>query len=443
MPKNIQDIVVTEKRKSIRDIPMPEGRRKTDTGAYNAGPQEPAVESTEPKIMRSRAVPPRAPRRSKRPWGRKKWFFITAVVLVLLFLILSLFSGATLAYTPKSAPLVFENEIYTANKTEEGGLLFSVVKLSGDKGVSVPATGREQVNQKASGTIVVYNNNSASQRLVENTRFETQDGKVYRIQNPITVPAQKSSAGGTLPGSIEVTVYADEPGESHNIGLTDFTVPGLKSTPRYTTVYARSKTAMTGGFVGERASVSAEDLATAKAQLEIELKDELAAQAAAQVPADFILFPMLSTITFEELPQTDGGNSGAVVNMRGNFYGAMFKRSDLASFLASRKTALAPGETVDIPALESLQFSFNGNPPSDLLNSNQINFVVNGGTTLLWKTDEETLKSDLVGRDKSDIPSILENYPSIASAEALIRPFWKGSFPDDASKVSVKRLEVQ
>jgi len=56
--------------------------------------------------------------------------------------------------------------------------------------------------------------------------------------------------GKTVPGSIEVTVYADEPLSKYNIGLTDFTVPGFKGAPQFETFYARSKTPMTGGFTG-------------------------------------------------------------------------------------------------------------------------------------------------------------------------------------------------
>ena len=71
------------------------------------------------------------------------------------------------------------------------------------------ATGKEEVSLKASGRIVIYNNyNTAKQRLVRNTRFETPPGFIYRINKSIDVPGQTTEAGRTIPGSIEVTIHA-------------------------------------------------------------------------------------------------------------------------------------------------------------------------------------------------------------------------------------------
>jgi hypothetical protein len=443
MPKNIQDIVVTERRKSIRDVPMPEGRRKTDVKEHSPRSTASAPVDIERNVIREKTSLPKLPKRRRKLPSKKIW--VSAIIILLLgaFILMSMFKGATLAYTPKSAPLVFDNDSYIAKKSADGGLLYSVVKLSGEREESVPATGQEQVSRKASGTIVVYNNNADQQRLVENTRFESEDGKVYRIQSAITVPARRTVAGSSQPGSIEVTVYADEPGASHNIGLTDFTLPGLRGTARYTTVYARSKTVMSGGLVGEVAKIDPNVLEATKARLEHELNEELSQLAAAQVPSDFILFPSLSITKFDGSPQIGGGASSANVVMKGDFYGVMFKKSDLATFLGTDKSTVLSGESVDIPSLEQLQFSFNGNPPADLLNSTQISFIVNGSATLLWRTNEEALKSELLGKHKSEISSILENYPTITTAEAMIRPFWKSSFPDDSKNVSIKRMTIQ
>ena len=87
-------------------------------------------------------------------------------------------------------------------------------------------------------------------------------------------------------------------------GLSDFTLPGRAGTPRFSTIYARSKTGMSGGFVGVEKTVSESDEAQAKSQLEAALRSELISDSIAQVPEDFVLIPALSTVTFEILPQT-------------------------------------------------------------------------------------------------------------------------------------------
>ena len=98
---------------------------------------------------------------------------------------------------------------------------------------------------------------------------------------------------------------------------------------------------------------------------------------------------------------------------------------------------------VDIVELESLNFAFSGQAPSNLLLSDEIEFSVTGSATVLWRTDETALKADLIGKNKKDISSILNNYPTVASANVTVRPFWKSSFPDDGAKISVKKLDVK
>ncbi|KKW15713.1 MAG: hypothetical protein UY54_C0005G0012 [Parcubacteria group bacterium GW2011_GWA2_50_10b] len=367
-----------------------------------------------------------------------------AGALILIFAVLSMFNGATFAYVPKSAALIFNNETYTAHKSGTEGLFYSVVKLSREKGAATPAGGETDVERKASGVIVVYNDASAEpQRLIENTRFESSAGKIYRIRNVITIPGKKTVSGVSQPGTIEVTVYADAPGEAYNAGLSDFTVPGLKGTPRYTSIYARSKTPMTGGLVGKEKTVKAEDLARVKAELQGALKDELWQEVQAEVPGDFILFPSLLSYTFEDLPQGAGSGDNVTVNARGNLYGVMFKKSDLAGYLALKKLSVPKTEPVEVPALSSLNLTFAGTPPADLLSVSEINFKIVGNATVLWLTDEVALKADILGRHKRDITAILKNYPTVASASVTVRPFWKSTLPAESDKVSIKKLSAQ
>jgi hypothetical protein len=426
MPKNIEDIITPEKKRSIRNIPIPKRPAKIEKEVVMDAPARiPRIES---RLYSSSAG------RRRRLTGKKGVLAIALVLILIIFGAMAIFDGATLAYMPKTASLSFNDESFTAQKTGETGLLFSVVKLSGDKGISVPASGEEQIERKASGTIVVYNKNASAQRLIENTRFETPDGKVYRIAQAINIPTN---------GSIEAVVFANQAGEAGNIGLTDFTVPGLKGTPRYTTIYARSKTPMAGGFIGKEKKVSAVDLDKAKAELVTTLKSELAEQARVQVPEEFILIPSLSSISYEDLPQANVNSNNVTVNMRGNFYAVMFKKSDLAAHLASKSLKLVPPDVVEVPDFESLEFSFNGVARADLLYSTQISFKVKGASTLVWRTDEKTLKQDLAGRKKSEVPAIMKNYPSIREADAVIRPFWKSTFPKDVEEISVRKKSAK
>ena len=468
MARNIDDMIVPEKRRSIRDIPIPEGRKRVER--YSTAPSDHApIHQNPPHTFEDITPPPQTPptpisqarevfNKPFQPIAPKKkrskglWIAAGVSVVIMIFAILSLFGGATLAYVPKSSPVSFgtastSTETFRAFKSgnAEENLLYSVVKFSKDKSLSVPVTGEAEVSRKASGTIVVYNNfSSEPQRLIENTRFESPDGLIYRIQDAITIPGRQTVSGAVQPGSIEVMVYADAGGEEYNIGLVDFTVPGLANTPRATSVYARSKTPMTGGFVGMEKSMSEEDRVRARISLETALREELALETREQVPEEFVLFPELSSVTFEELPQTVSEVPDNVnLNLRAHFSGIIFKAVDFATFLSRDKINLSPNESVMFQDIESLNVSFGDISSPDLLLVEEIDFSVSGQGTAVWLTDETQLMSDILGRSKDEIPDILSNYPTIVSASTTISPFWKMSYPDDAKSVTIKKLPVQ
>lgn len=475
MAKQIEDIIPNE-RKSIRDIPIPESRRKQINLIDNTlEPPKREISHEEPQIREPQQVdsfsrvnferpsqpisdikrtevptPVATYRKVEEPVHKdfspshvrrslpKRPLVISGLfgLIILALGIFSLFDKTTVTYTPKSQAISFANETFTAKK--EGApedLLFSVIKISQEKSTEAPASGEERVSQKASGVIIVYNNSSASsQRLIKNTRFETADGKVYRVLNDITVPGQKTVAGKSQPGSLEVTVYADQPGDSYNISLTDFTLPGLKGDPKFETIYARSKTPMTGGFVGTVKKVSTEDKAAAEKVIETQLKESLKNEASAQVPEDFVLIPNLTQVTFEKLPEGESTTDKALVRERGNFSGVIFNKSDLIRYIASKKTVVALTDRLDAD-LNKLDINFVQAPTGDLAEEEVITFTVSGDTMMLWISDEAAIARDLLGKSKSELQGVLNNYPSIIEADAVVRPFWKRSFPDEIENI--------
>jgi len=437
MPKNIEDIIVPERRRSIRDIPIPEGRKKNVGYGTESNHNDSILYGNKPTSSLSPLI-------EKKQSRKKVWISIGVAIVLLFIATLSLFNGATLSYVPKSLALMFENDIYTARKSGDGGLLFSVIKLSGDLSLDIPTTGEEDVQRKASGSIIIYNASAKEQKLRATTRFATPEGKTYQVKDAINIPAKKVVGGVEKPGTLEVTVYAEFPGKEYNIGLSDFTLPGLKGTSLYSSIYARSKTVISGGSSGKEKIVSKEDGERAKVELEKALSEKLISEAKAQVPQDFILVPSLSSVSFEDLPQTDSSNKNNVMlNKRGNLQAVMFKKSDLSLHLAQKKITLATGELIDLNGFDSLNFSFVDLNVIDLLQVSEIKFTVNGQALAVWRTDEVALKSSLLGKHKRDINAVLNNFPTVVSATATIKPFWKSSFPTDGSDILVKKLPVK
>ena len=203
--------------------------------------------------------------------GWLPWILGTSTVVVSVILIMNYFAGATITVIPKKLTVPMEQKISTLKQPLNGELPFAIMKITLEETREVPATGEKTVTSKASGKIYVYNTQSTAQRLIKNTRFQNPTGKIYRINDSIIVPKATTKNGAIVPGSIEVTVYADEAGPDFNSDPTDFTVPGLKGSAIYEKVYARSKGPLSGGESGTIKSVSDLDLKQASEDLRVQL----------------------------------------------------------------------------------------------------------------------------------------------------------------------------
>jgi hypothetical protein len=352
---------------------------------------------------------------------------------------LTVFFRAKIIVTPKSERVVLNSHL-TAGKDAATGLSFSVFSVTATETKDVLATETKNVNTKSSGKIVVYNEYSASsQRLIKNTRFQAANGKIYRISESIVVPGVATVGGKKVPGSIEVTVYADEPGAEYNIPLTDFTVPGFKGDPRYNKFYARSKTPMTGGFAGEMRVVADADLATAREEIEKNLSNRLRTEARNAVPEEFVLFDEGMFIVTKPLSRTDvEGNEQAVrLEEVSTLQAVMFPRALLASALAKDAVPNYDGSPVSVPDLDLLKIAIVPKDESAWL-ENELHITVSGDSTIVWNVNAEELVADLLGKKRSVFAEVLAKIPSINEAEVEFRPaWWRGKFPGNKERILV------
>jgi hypothetical protein len=72
-----------------------------------------------------------------------------------------------------------------------------------------------------------------------------------------------------------------------------------------------------------------------------------------------------------------------------------------------------------------------------------VKVVVKGNADFVWHFDEESLKQDLAGKQREALKTILTGYPSIKKAEAIIRPFWRSTFPKKPNDFTIKMIGVE
>lgn len=377
------------------------------------------------------------------------WIIAVAALLFLFFSFSAIFSGVTILVTPRSQDVAVD-ATFSAHKRamdNQTELPFDIMTVEETAEKTVPATGSETVHQKASGEIIVYNNYSAqSQKFLKNTRFATPDGKIYRIQKSITVPGKTGTGASAIPGSLVATVYADADSDSFNVGLVDFTLPGLKGSPMYAGFYARSKTPMSGGFSGVRKIVSDKDRQEAETELKKTAQDKAIQRIHQEKPEGFILYEDGISASFVDETNKGGKVDTATDNtvtmrMRAVLRGVIFNEQDLDRHIAAKTVANFDGGAVKIPNLDALRFTLLNKETIFLENMQSISFSLSGPAHIVWTIDENSIKEKLAGTPKSDFQKIMGGFLNVERAEVSIRPFWKTAFPENTEKMKIEVAE--
>lgn len=427
MTKNILQDIMTKERRSIRHVPLPHKGRGDEEIDEDILYEREEFQVTEPPSSSSKRA---------LLWGTAFLF------LILLGVALSTsFTGATVKVTPKTRQVSVNQEL-TAERAEGAAFRFIAMPISETAETTLPADTLKRVSERATGTIVIYNNFSEKpQRLIKNTRFETKDGLIYRIASSVTIPGKTIKGGKVLPGSLEAAVTADSPGAEYNIPLSDFTIPGFKTdAARFAGFYARSKTPIGGGFDGTVKVPSEAALSSARAALRKTLSEKIVEEKLASVPQGHILFPGAIAANYESLPSElkDGTLSRVKEKVTGAAY--YFRKNDIAREIAKSEISGFDNLPIEILDFETLAFEFKELPGGEPAEAQTLRFTLKGSAKITWLYDEDKLRLALAGKPRDELSEVLSDFPTIEKADFIIRPFWSRSFPRNSKKVSIEQV---
>lgn len=210
----------------------------------------------------------------------KQALFTLVLVSVLLLLAIAYIAlpGATVYITPRSSVLDpshnvtfldFEKNRNILENPPGNTIIIATYPMKPppfQKKFTHPATGKLFKGENAKGAITVINLSNAPWDLAARTRFQTEDGLVFRTPIPVRVPAAKPG----VPGTLNVNVIADEfdtngqvIGARGNIQPSKFFLPGIKNPENKKKLYGESKNSMTGGITQITKTVSEEDIKAA------------------------------------------------------------------------------------------------------------------------------------------------------------------------------------
>jgi hypothetical protein len=351
------------------------------------------------------------------------------------------FRGTTIKITPREQTVVFdEQSIYSAypsgQEPDQSSIVYESISKDLEESISVEATSVESVEENSSGKITVVNNHSdSSLRLIKNTRFETPTGLIYRIRSSVVVPGKK----GDKAGELEVTVFADEPGERYNIGpVAKFTLPGLKTTgpEMYNSVYGRSDKSISGGFIGERPVVSRNDLDNAQSQLRARLEEKSLTVFADSNSDDLYVFPELIKVNYKSIPPDFAEDGSVRVRETATVIVPAFAGELFGKAIANATSADAGDGLISILDRSSFTIQLI-NSDSLEIGKDIIEFTLSGNAVFVWSVDSEAITRDLAGKSKESFQSVLEGHTGVEESSAQIRPFWKSNFPNNAEDIKI------
>lgn len=285
----------------------------------------------------------------------------------------------------------------------------------------------ETSSSKMGGTIEIFNAYSANpQRLVAQTRFETKDGKIFRIQNPVTVPGAKMQGTKLIPSSIKTEVFSDDTSSDYLIDPSYFTIPGFKETPKYAGFYAKSDQPM---GVLKSINLSNWDIEKNKKELQDKLAQELKAE-------------VLSTLNNSDLQLIDNAFeikiddfkiSNNIINMKITWQALFFKEKDLRALIDYFVSSHYPDlknftfkDTIVYPKANRADFK-----------KGELFFSFNIDKNNAFPADIAGLKKELMGRDEDGMRAVISDKKYIKNAAISLWPFWVKQAPKNLNKINV------
>jgi len=380
----------------------------------------------------------------------KKNLIIAGIALVAVVGLIFCFSlgKAEVIIYPKTETVEFTTEI---NLEESAGFIdlesnkipAQTFRHEQEKEREFPTTKEEQVEKKAEGTITIYNKYSSKpQTLVENTRFVSKNGKLFKTVETITIPGAKIEGGEIIPNSINTKIKAAEPGEKYNIEATTFTIPGFKGTAKYEGFYGEATEPMTGGIVGKVKVASKEDIQGAtevlteelRGKIERELKEDILD--GLYVLEDATLIEVTETSVSVEPGDVEPGDPAEKFKVKIKVSGKIlaFNEKDAISLINSNlEKNISENKTI---VKDSIEIKYKLNDIN--LSEGKAKLACEVKEDIAWKIDIDKIKQELAGKKEIRVREYLSSQPEIKSAKVTFWPFWVKKIPSDKEKIEVR-----
>lgn len=337
---------------------------------------------------------------------------------------------ATVVVKAVREPVSVDVSVDVAHNPGQGQLPGRVVQGVFEKIQEFPVgAGGTSVDSIATGKVRITNGYSKAQPLVKTTRLITADGRLYRINDTVNVPA-----GGT----VDVDAYADKPGAQFEFTeKTSFTIPGLAESLQKL-ITAQSIAPFKGGTKTIKALSQADIDAGSK-----QLQDAVVAQAKqtlfAEV-ADGRFTESAYLVKNVEPPKTSvqvGQQADTfLLSLKLDVTGVFYSGDDMSALVKERVGQRVP-EGRDIVSYDPDKTTFTVTS-ADAKNE-KASVDVNASVQTKFSASSPTFPLDaILGLPIDEAESKLKQTDGIQDASITVSPSWVRRLPTQKDHVTVK-----
>lgn len=363
-----------------------------------------------------------------------KFVAVTFLCLTIILLGLIVFMGAkraeiTIITRSEAVDAVFPLEIGPgAEKTSVSGIVTTTVvrvaKIYEPKGT------RQEVAERATGFVTLYNDSPVAQPLVATTRLLSPGGILFRMKKGATVPAN---------GNLETEVYADKDGEASNLAEpTDFTIPGLSSA-RQKEVYAKSVKPLKAG-IKDIGVVSEADMKKAISETLEALKSDGQKNLAAVFKDKKVYTAIIESSTKSNTDVSQETDNFTITGIA-TVAGVVIDDKQLAE---QARFALGKQLVENSEVLESVADELSATLEEyDSVKGVAKLKVVATGFVNLDQNSRALQKNMFFGKTEDEVRRYLLSLDHVQSIEVKFRPVWNRTVPHIGDHVSVTVKQVK
>ena len=387
-------------------------------------------------------------RRRKEKKSMRAPLFAGAGVIVIIIAVYLFFTlpKADIQIWPKVDTLSFQKTITTDKSADSvdstNGIIpaqyFEATKTDSQ---DFPSTGNASNVGQATGTITIYNKFDPPTAFTfkAGTHFMSDSGKLFVALQKVSIPAAQKSGSKITPGSVQVSVQAVEGGDSYNIPPSNFSIPGLKGTPSYYSLYATSTGAMSGGYSGSVKKVTDDDIQGAKDILVKKATADATAALKAQVPSDDVLLD--GAIANDTIDASTPTKSGAVTQTftyqsTVKVSALAFKKSDLDQYAQNYILSQMP----DGKTLLDNSYKINYTATTVDVSGGKATLNLNFSSGVYQSIDNNSLTLSMLGENANQINQTINSSLGDQATKVKINfwPFWVTAVPNSQKAVNIE-----